>query len=122
MAAELQTLLASEFDVIEVVSDGRALVAAAERTCPDAIVSDLAMPGINGLAAAQAILTRRPDARIVFVTVHDNRAIIRGALRCGARGYVLKIDAGNELAAAVRTVIQGGDYLSSNARLALRPA
>jgi DNA-binding NarL/FixJ family response regulator len=65
------------------------------------------------------ILAMRPDARIVFVTVQDSRAIIRKALDCGARGYVLKCDAGNELVAAVRTVLEGGYYLSLNARCAL---
>jgi DNA-binding NarL/FixJ family response regulator len=53
------------------------------------------------------------------VTVQDNRAVIRKALNSGARGYVLKCDAGKELVAAVRAAIQGGDYVSANARLVL---
>jgi DNA-binding NarL/FixJ family response regulator len=119
MATELQEVLIADHDVVEIVQDGAALIEAARRHLPDAIVSDIAMPGVNGLAAAVSILATYPDARIIFVTVQDSRAIIRKALDCGARGYVLKCDAGNELVAAVRTALEGGQYLSSNARFAL---
>lgn len=122
MAAELHALLATDYDVVDVVHDGRALVDAVLRTWPDAIVSDIGMAGLDGLAAAEAILDVRPNARIVFVTVQDSRAVIRSALNRGAQGYVLKCDAGDELAAAVRAAIQGAAYLSSSARLALGPA
>jgi len=101
------------------VQDGAALIEAARRALPDAIVSDIAMPHVNGLAAAASILVTRPDARIVFVTVQDSRGVIRKAIDCGARGYVLKTDAGNELVAAVRTAIEGGFYLSAGARRVL---
>ena len=80
------------------------------------------MPGINGFAAAAAIVTGQPDVPIVFVTVHDSRSVIKKALDCGARGYVLKCDAGDELVAAVRVALEGGVYLSSNARVALGKA
>lgn len=119
MATELHQLLATEYDVVQIVQDGAALIEAARRELPDAIVTDIAMPGVTGLAAAGSILATRPNTRIVFVTVQDNRAVIRKALDCGARGYILKCDAGNELVAAVRTAIQGGRHVSANARLAL---
>ena len=116
MATELHELLSTAYDVVDVVHDGAALVAATRQSVPDAIVCDIAMPCVNGLVAAASILATRPDARIVFVTVQDSRAVIKKALDCGARGYVLKSDAGNELVAAVRTVLEGGFYLSANAR------
>jgi DNA-binding NarL/FixJ family response regulator len=119
MATELHELLITDYDIVRIVQDGAALIEAARRERPDAIVSDIGMPGVNGLAAAVAILATRPDARIVFVTVQDSRAVIRKALECGVRGYVLKRDAGKELVAAIRTAIQGGQYLSANARLVL---
>jgi DNA-binding NarL/FixJ family response regulator len=119
MATDLRELLVTDYDIVEIVQDGASLIDAARRQVPDAIVSDIAMPGVNGLAAAVSILTTRPDARIVFVTVQESRAVIRRALECGARGYVLKCDAGKELVDAVGTVIQGGRYLSTNARLVL---
>ena len=116
MATELQELLLADYDIVEIVRDGAALIKAVGRALPDAIVCDIAMPGVNGLAAAASIRASRPDARIVFVTVQDSRAVIRKAIDCGARGYVLKSDAGNELVAAVRTALEGGFYLSANAR------
>jgi DNA-binding NarL/FixJ family response regulator len=119
MAIELRELLIAEYDVVAIVHDGTALIEAAQRVLPDAIVCDIAMPGVNGLAAAASILTTRPEARIVFVTVQDSRAVLRKALDLGVRGYVLKSDAGKELVAAVRTAIEGGFYLSANARRVL---
>ena len=116
MATELHELLRTDYDIIEISHDGVALIDATRRVLPDAIVCDIAMPGVNGLAAAASILATRPDARIVFVTVQDSRAVIKKALDCGVRGYVLKSDAGNELVAAVRTALEGGFYLSANAR------
>jgi DNA-binding NarL/FixJ family response regulator len=116
MATELHELLSADYDIVEVVHDGAALIEAARRHLPDAIVSDIAMPGVNGLVAVLSILATRSDARIVFVTVQDSRAVIRKAFASGARGYVLKCDAGSELLAAVRMALQGGRYLSSTAR------
>lgn len=77
------------------------------------------MPGLDGLAAAQAIVAQHPEARIVFVTVRDDGVLIRKALSKGARGYVVKADAGDELSSAVRTVLAGGRYVSASARAAL---
>ena len=116
MATELHELLITDYDIVDIAQDGVALIEATRRALPDAIVCDIAMPYVNGLAAAASILATRPDARIVFVTVQDSRAVIKKALECGARGYVLKSDAGNELVAAVRTALEGGFYLSANAR------
>jgi len=120
MAGQLGELLGSEYDVVEVVRDGHALVAAVEAWRPDVIVSDIAMPGLSGLAAARVIVARHPEARIVFVTVQDEGAVIRKALSDGARGYVVKDDAGDELPSAVRMVLAGGQYVSSSARAVLK--
>ena len=116
MATELHELLITDYDIVDIAQDGVALIEATRRTLPDAIVCDIAMPRVSGLAAAASILAAQPDARIVFVTVQDSRAVIKRAIDCGARGYVLKSDAGHELIAAVRTAIEGGFYLSTNAR------
>lgn len=119
IATQLRALLASEYEVIATVHDGRALVEAAGATLPDAIVSDIAMPGLSGLAAADLILAIRPESRIVFVTVQEDRAVIWKAMASGALGYVVKCDAGEELNEAVRAVLLGGRYLSANARRSL---
>ena len=119
MATELHELLITDYDIVEIAHDGVALIEATRRALPDAIVCDIAMPRVNGLAAAASILASRPDTRIVFVSVQDSRAVIKKAIDCGARGYVLKSDAGQELVAAVRIAIEGGFYLSATARRVL---
>lgn len=118
IAAELRAVLAAEFDVVDIVANGRALLNSVRLEQPDAIVTDIAMPEMTGLAAADAILASAPDARIVFVTVHDERAMIRRALDGGARAYVLKCDAGDELVTAVQAALAGEEYVSKTARMA----
>jgi CheY-like chemotaxis protein len=86
MATELHELLASEYDIVAVVQDGAALVEAALSYVPDAIVCDIAMPRVSGLAAAVAILGTTPDARIVFVTVQDSRAVVGKAFSSAHEG------------------------------------
>src|SRR5690349_5407794 len=83
MAQHLQALLEPRY-VVDVVTDGQALIAAAARELPDLIISDIAMPGISGLVAARHILSKHPEARIIFATVLDEPAIIRQALADGA--------------------------------------
>jgi DNA-binding NarL/FixJ family response regulator len=120
IARQLRTLLASEFDVIDAVEDGMALLKSVDACWPDVIVSDIAMPGaINGLNAADSILTQHPDARIVFVTIQDEPSVIRTAMSRGALGYVMKCDAGDELPIAVRAALEGHRYVSTSARAAL---
>jgi DNA-binding NarL/FixJ family response regulator len=119
MAQRLRALLEPSCDVLEIVEDGSALIAAVATLQPDAIVSDITMPGISGLAAARIILAGQPSARIVFVTIRDEPSVVRAALQCGALGYVLKDDAGDELPNAVLTVAAGQQYVSINARAAL---
>jgi DNA-binding NarL/FixJ family response regulator len=119
MAQHLGALLALDYDIY-VVADGKALIAEAALVMPDIIISDIAMPGIDGLAAAQKIRTAHPEARFIFVSVRDEPAIIRKALAEGAQGYVVKSDAGDELADAVHAVLKGGHYVSSSAQAALK--
>jgi DNA-binding NarL/FixJ family response regulator len=119
MGQHLRALLASDYDIY-VVADGKALMAEVALEMPDIIISDIAMPGINGLAAALKIRAAHPEARFIFVSVHDDPAVIRKALAEGARGYVVKSDAGDELADAVHAVLGGGHYVSSSAQAALK--
>ena len=94
------------------VEDGDALVEAADRLSPDVIVTDIAMPGIDGIAAAVLIRRHDPNARIVFVTVHAEPMFVKAGLEAGALGYVLKDSAGDELIAAVRAALGGTRYMS----------
>ncbi|MCP3382659.1 response regulator transcription factor [Bradyrhizobium sp. CCGUVB4N] len=118
MAQHLQALLDSRYHV-DVVSDGQTLIEAASLQRPDLIITDIAMPGVNGLIAARRVLATHPKLPIIFVTVLDEPAIIRRSLADGARGYVVKSDAGDELADAIDAVLAGDSYVSSSARAAL---
>lgn len=106
-------LLEPEFDVVASVADGAALVEAAERLSPDVIVTDIAMPGMSGIVAADTILKRHPAARIVFATIHADWALLRRGLAVGAFGYVLKVRAGQELIPAIRSALRNELHISS---------
>jgi DNA-binding NarL/FixJ family response regulator len=93
MATELHVPLIIDYDIVEIAHDGVARIDATRRALPDAIVCDIAMPRVNGLAAAASILATRPDARIVFVTVQDSRAVVEKAIDCGVGGFNLSANA-----------------------------
>lgn len=116
VAELLRRLLEVECDVVGVVPDGHSLIAAVDTLRPDVIVSDITMPGCDGLAATVAILSRWTGARIVLVTVRDEPPIIRKAIALGALGFVLKDDASEELLTAVRAAQAGQSYLSRSVR------
>ena len=111
-AERLCKLLGLEFDVIERVEDGRALVEAAERLSPDVIVTDIEMSGIDGIEAARLIRRRDPRARLVLVTVHNEPMLVDAGVEAGALGCVLKDTAGDDLVAAVRAALAGERYVS----------
>lgn len=100
-------LIEPEFQVVGIVDDGAALVDASERLQPDAIVTDITMPGMSGIAAAEIILRRSPAARIVFATVHADEVMLRKCLGVGGFGYVLKVRVGEDLAPAIRAALRG---------------
>lgn len=112
VVADLRALVEPEFEVVATVGDGHALVAAAETFAPDVVVTDIAMPGLNGITAAGEILRRNPAARIVFVTVHNHPVLVEKGLATGALGYVLKLTAGDDLVPAIRAALRGEHHLS----------
>ena len=111
-AARLRKLLGLDFDVVASVGDGRALVDASERLSPDAIVADVDMPRVDGIAATVLIRRRDPDARIVLVTMHGESTLMEAGLAAGALGYVLKDTAGDELVTAIHAALSGHPYVS----------
>lgn len=113
VADGLVNLMKDDFDLVGVVHDGRALVDAADRLRPDVIVTDITMPVMNGLDAIRQIRTRRPDARVVVLTMHRDAHLAAEAFRCGASGYLLKISSSEELIAAIREVAQGRSYVTT---------
>lgn len=83
------------------------------RECsPDVIVMDVAMPDLNGIAAARRIQSEVPSARILALSMHSDHHFITGMLEAGASGYLLKDCAFTELITAIRTISSGGMYIS----------
>jgi DNA-binding NarL/FixJ family response regulator len=99
----IRALLESQpgWEVCGEARDGRETVELANRMKPDLVLLDIGMPNLNGLEAARQILATSPDAAILILTMHDTDQVIREVLRAGARGFVLKSDAGRDLVAAV---------------------
>lgn len=112
VAEGLKRLLESEFELVGIVEDGRALLAAAEEFNPDVIISDITMPELNGVEALGELRKVNPDVRLVFLTMHHNVAYARRALEAGALGYVLKHSAMGELIMAVRAASMGQTFIS----------
>ncbi len=93
--------------------DGREAVEYAGKLKPDVLLLDIGMPNLNGLDAARQILATDPEARILILTVHDSEQTVREVLAVGARGFLLKSDAGRELVAAVEALQQRRTFFTS---------
>lgn len=99
----IRSLLESHpgWEVCAEAKDGRDAVQLAATTRPDLVLLDIGMPNLNGLEAARQILATAPSVAILILTMHDSDNVIREVLRAGARGFLLKSDAGRDLVAAV---------------------
>ncbi|MFY9723924.1 MAG: response regulator transcription factor [Bryobacteraceae bacterium] len=113
VAEGLRALLKDSFELVGVVHDGRALMDAAETLRPDVIVTDISMPLLNGLDAVRQILVRRPNAKVVVLTMHRDTQLAAEAFRAGVSGYLLKISPGEELIGAIGQVAQGRSYVTT---------
>lgn len=109
-AQGLASLLQDEFELLATVEDGQALVDAAVLLEPDIIIVDISMPILNGFDAVRRLKKNGVLSRIIFLTMHADKALITEAIRCGASGYVLKQSAGEELLSAIRQVFEGGTF------------
>jgi DNA-binding NarL/FixJ family response regulator len=116
VAEQLRGVLAAEFDVVATVADGRALVRKVEAERPEVVVTDVVMPGMDGITATAAILAKRPDTRIVLVTIYDDPELAARGYAAGALAYVSKHRAGRDLVLAVRAALRGERYASPSPR------
>jgi len=112
VAEALKSLLTPEFDLVGVVEEGRALVEAAGKLCPDVIVSDVTMPNLNGIDALVQLRQSGNRVPVVFLTMHRDASFARRALDAGASGFVLKHSAPVELVVALRAALAGQTYLT----------
>ena len=111
---QLRELLEPEFDVVATVADGLALLRVVDHVHPDVVVTDIVMPGLDGIAATAALLARRPDTRVVLVTVHDDPELAERGYAAGALAFVSKNRAGDDLVPAVRAAMRGERYVSTS--------
>lgn len=110
----LRALLEREgFAVVGEAADGKEAVKLARQAKPDVAIMDLSMPLLSGLEASRTIQGEGLAKGVVLLTVHREDHYVLEALRAGIRGYVLKSQAPEDIAAAVRQVAGGGVYLSS---------
>jgi DNA-binding NarL/FixJ family response regulator len=100
-------------DVVAEVDDGASAVEAARDQKPDVVLLDVSMPGMNGLDATLRITAEAPNAKVLCLSMHSDRRFVDAALRSGARGYLLKDCALDELVSAIHAVVAGQIYVSS---------
>jgi DNA-binding NarL/FixJ family response regulator len=96
----------ADWEVVSEAANGREAVEQSRQLKPDVAVLDIAMPELNGLEATRQILRAVPTTEVLILTMHESEQLVREVLNAGARGYVLKSDAGRELVSAVEQMIQ----------------
>lgn len=100
-------------DLCGEATTGRDAVTLCEKLNPDVAILDISMPGLNGIDAARQILKLCPKTKILIFTVHDAERLVYEVVEAGAHGYILKSDAGRHLTAAVKAILAGRHYFSS---------
>ncbi len=110
-------LLEDEFDVIAAVANGERVIEASVRLAPDLLVLDISMPVMNGIEAASRLREYGSRAKVIFLTVHEDPAIVEAAFSVGARGYVLKQRLGIDLVPAIRHILSGRTFVSPSVRV-----
>lgn len=109
----LKAMLEKEPDiqVVGVASNGDELLALLARQPADMVCIDIGMPSMNGTEATRRLLALRPNIKVIGVSAFSDRQFVLDLLNAGARGYVTKAEAGEELLRAIHTVQQGKTYL-----------
>ncbi len=105
-------LLETECDVVGTATDGQQALEAAQDLKPDVLVLDISMPVMNGIEAAHRLKDVGVEARVVFLTVHDDPDFAREALEAGALGYVIKPRIASDLLIAIKEAHAGRSFVS----------
>ncbi len=101
-----------EWEFCGEAANGKDAIRLADELKPEVIIMDVSMPGLNGIEATRAIRRMQPGVKIVLLTLHESAELLRSGFRAGARGYLLKTDAEQELVKALSVVIGDGAYIS----------
>ena len=103
---------ATDMEIVAEAADGMAAVSEFKRTRPDVVVLDISMPVLDGLDTCKQLKALFPESRILVLSVHPEEQYAARMMGAGASGYVNKTINSDELQNAIRTVAQGGVYLS----------
>lgn len=114
LRAGLRALLSqdTDIDIVGEADNGRDAVRMVATAAPDLVLTDLSMPGMNGIESIVDIKRRYPGVRVLVLTIHKSDEYIFEAMRAGADGYILKDASHDELRIAIRSVLNGKTYLS----------
>jgi len=109
----LRTMLeARGMTVVGEASSGHEAIEAVRTLAPDVAILDIGMPGLNGADTARLLAREVPQVKVILLTMHSDDAYVVEALRAGAKGYVLKSQATEDLLEAIEAVLEGSVYLS----------
>jgi two-component system NarL family response regulator len=114
MLEEISSLLMSDFDVVCAVHHGQALIEATQELQPDGVVSDIHMPLMDGIGACECLRRGGYVGAVILLTLHNELVLVERAFRAGASGFVLKVDAADELIPAIYAALAGRNYCSRN--------
>ncbi len=114
MREALRSLIEKESDmkVVAEAADGLTAVRLSREVSPDVVIMDITMPELNGVEATNQILSDAPNVKILGLSMHSDEHFVAGMLKAGGSGYLLKDCAAEELVQAIRSVIEGKQYLS----------
>jgi DNA-binding NarL/FixJ family response regulator len=121
MRDRVKRLLEREFEVVDSVENGLALLEAAAELEPDVCLLDISMPVLNGIETATRLKQSGSTAKIVFLTIHEDPDFVRAALKTGASGYVVKRRMVSDLRPAIREALAGRTFVSSSVAATPKP-
>jgi DNA-binding NarL/FixJ family response regulator len=113
---QIADILESHFEVIERAENGHELLTAVHRLSPTIVVTDINMPGIDGIEATRFIAANYPSVKVVVLSVEDDPSVIDAVFDAGASAYVSKYVAYYELLPAIENVLSGRQYRASGPR------
>jgi len=102
----------SAFEVVGEASEGREAVRMAEELGPDVVIMDIAMPNLNGIQAAAQVVKKNPQIGVIMLSMYSDETYLTRTLAVGAKGYLLKENAEQDLETAVKAVAQGKPFFS----------
>jgi len=121
MRDQIKRLLDHEFEVLDSVENGLALLEAADRLHPDVCLLDISMPILNGIETATRLRQKGSTAKIVFLTIHEDTDFLEAALKAGASGYVVKRQMESDLRPAIIEAMAGRTFISACKGLGVKP-